>query len=46
VLEKDKIYLESLVLIHHLRIEAWRGWWARVWIWVSAPTVWRREERM
>jgi hypothetical protein len=25
VLEKDKIYLESLVLIHHLRIEAWRG---------------------
>jgi hypothetical protein len=25
VLEKDKIYLESLVLIRHLRIEAWRG---------------------
>jgi hypothetical protein len=25
VLEKDRIYLESLVLIRHLRIEAWRG---------------------
>jgi hypothetical protein len=25
VLEKDEIYLESLVLILHLRIEAWRG---------------------
>jgi hypothetical protein len=32
VLEKNKIYLESLVLIRHLRVEAWRGWWARVWI--------------
>jgi hypothetical protein len=46
VLEKDKIYLESLVLIRHLRIEAWRGWWPRVWIWASAPKVWRRKERV
>jgi hypothetical protein len=24
VLEKNKIYLESLVLVHHLKIEAWK----------------------
>jgi hypothetical protein len=44
--EEDKIYLKSLVLVRHLRIEAWKSWWTRVWIWAKAPTIWRRKERV
>jgi hypothetical protein len=45
-LEEDKIYLKSLILVRHLRIEAWKSRWTRVWIWVKAPIIWRRKEQV
>jgi hypothetical protein len=35
-----------LVLVCHLKDWSLKGWWTRVWIWVKAPTVRRRKERV